>query len=181
MRRVTLFLLVLLVAVLAVISTVGTFLPHQFMMSGMGGMMGEGSGMGNFVWPTILIASTAVIVVVIAYVILFPSIKYSAETETKHELKSTTSDSDPMEIVMRVVKPDERAALDVLRNSAGVCLQKDITYKTGLSKLKTHRIVARLAERGIIQVRKIGKTNEITVPAWLQAGKPVRGLKGAKA
>ena len=76
-----------------------------------------------------------------------------------------------MDIVMRVVKPDERVALEVLRNSAGVCLQKDITYKTGLSKLKTHRIIARLAERGIIQVRRVGKTNEIRVPSWLGTSK----------
>jgi uncharacterized membrane protein len=70
---------------------------------------------------------------------------------------------------MRVLKADERAALEVLRNSGGRCLQKDITYKAGLSKLKTHRVVARLAERGVIQVKKVGKTNEITVPAWLKA------------
>lgn len=76
-----------------------------------------------------------------------------------------------MDVVMRVAKPDERLALEVLKNSGGRCLQKDITYKTGLSKLKTHRIVARLAERGIVQVRKAGKTNEITVPAWLKSDK----------
>jgi preprotein translocase subunit SecG len=177
MQRVTLFLLIIAVAVLAVISTFGTFLPRQ-MMSGMGGMMGEGSRMGNFLWPSILSASTAVIVVAVTYVILFPSIKYSKETQSKPEVPVTTADDlDPMSIVMRVVKPDERAALEVLRNSGGVCLQKDITYKTGVSKLKTHRIVARLAERGIIQVRKIGKTNEISAPAWLgtrqSAEKPV--------
>jgi len=167
MQRLTLFMIVILVAVLAVISSVGTFLPRQMMMSGMGGMMGERSGMGNFLWPTVLTGSTAVIVIVLTFVILFPSIKYSADTETRQEMAVPTVSLDPMTIVMRVAKPDERAALEVLRNSRGVCLQKDITYKTGLSKLKTHRIVARLAERGIIQVKKVGKTNEIRVPAWL--------------
>lgn len=169
MQRVTLFLLIIAVAALAMISSVGTFLPHQMMtMTGMGGMMGESSVMGFFLWPTILTASAAVVVVAVAYVILFPSIKYSSETtQTKPEIASPTTDFDPVSIVMRVVRPDERAALEVLRNSGGVCLQKDITYKTGVSKLKTHRIVARLADRGIIRVRKMGKTNEITVPAWL--------------
>ena len=168
MRPATLFLVIILVAALAVISTVGTFLPNQMMMmSGTGGMMSEMSGMGNFLWPTLLTASTAVVVIVVAYVILLPNIKYSSDTEPKHEIASSSSKPDPMDIVMRVVKPDERVALEVLRNSAGVCLQKDITYKTGLSKLKTHRIIARLAERGIIQVRKVGKTNEIRVPSWL--------------
>jgi len=182
MRRVTLFLLIILVAALAaVISTAGTFFPHQMMMSGMGGMMEQGAGMGIFLWPTILTASTVVIGVVVAYVILFPSIKYIRDTEPKHEIASSTANFDPMEIVMRVVKTDERAALEVLRNSAGVCLQKDITYKTGLSKLKTHRIVARLAERGIIQVRRLGKTNEIRIPAWLGTGESATKPNGTNA
>lgn len=168
MQRVTLFLLIILVASLAVISSVGTFLPRQMMMSDMGGMMGEGSGMGNFLWPTVLTGSTAVIVIVLAYAILFPNIKYSTDTETKQEIAIPAASLDPMTVVMRVTKPDEQAALEVVRNSGGVCLQKDITYKTGLSKLKVHRIVARLAERGIIQVRRVGKTNEIKVPAWLE-------------
>jgi predicted transcriptional regulator len=133
----------------------------------MSDMMGEGFGMGNFLWPTVLTGSTAVIVTVLAYVILFPNIKYSTDTETNQEFAIPAASLDPMTIVMRVTRPDERAALEVLRNSGGVCLQKDITYKTGLSKLKTHRIVARLAERGIIQVKRVGKTNEIRVPAWL--------------
>lgn len=126
--------------------------------------------MGNFLWPTVLIGSIAVMVIVIAYVILFPTINYSKDTEPKEEASIPTASLDAMSIVMRVAKPDERAALEVLKNVGGVCLQKDITYKTGLSKLKTHRIVARLAERGIVQVRKVGKTNEIRVPAWLTMG-----------
>ena len=136
-------------------------------------MMGQRYlGMGSFLWPTILTASAAVLVVVVAHLIAFPNIKY-VETSRKLEEAPTSIRTvlDPMDVVMRVVKPDERVALEVLKNSGGVCLQKDIAYKTGLSKLKTHRIVARLAERGVIQVRKVGKTNEITVPAWLKPDK----------
>jgi predicted transcriptional regulator len=107
-------------------------------------------------------------VVAIGYMIAFPSIKYSATPERKEESGVSVTTFDRMDIVMRIAKPDERAALEVLQKSGGTCLQKDITYKTGLSKLKTHRIVARLAERGIIQVKKAGKTNEIIIPAWLK-------------
>ncbi len=139
-------------------------------MSGVSGMMGERyGGMVNFLWPTLLTASAAVMVVAITYIIAFPTIKYSTAVEQKQEIDiPSLTNVDPMDIVIRVAKPDERAALEVLKNSGGLCLQKDITYKTGLSKLKTHRIVARLAERGIIDVKKVGKTNEIRVPAWLK-------------
>jgi len=176
MNRTSLFLLALIVAAVAVVSSVGTFLPHQMMMYGMSGMMGGrvGGEMMNFFWPTMMTASIAVIAVVVAYVIAYPAIKYStASGQEEQSQVLPASTFDPMDIVMRVAKPDERAALEVLKSSGGVCLQKEITYETGLSKLKTHRIVARLAERGIIQVKKAGKTNEISVPAWLKTQSPM--------
>lgn len=173
MQRRSLLILIIVAATTVAISSIGTFLPHQLMMGSMGRMMGEGSGFGvmpGFFWPTLFTASAAAVIVAAAYAIAYPSIKYSTNSSREDALPTAASASvDPMEIVMRVVRPDERRALEILRSSGGTCLQKDITYKSGLSKLKTHRIVARLAERGIVEVRKVGKTNEITVPAWLKA------------
>lgn len=175
MARTGFSLVIIIAAVAGVLSFAGTFLPHQIMMSGTQGMMGT-EGLGGMFWPSALTASIAVLVVVVGYLIAFPAIRYSQAPEADERFVSETAsvkggerDVDSLDIVMRVLKPDERAALEVLRNSAGVCMQKDIAYKAGLSKLKTHRVVARLAERGVIQVRKVGKTNEITVPAWLKS------------
>lgn len=169
MHRGVLFILIILAGVLAGLSSVATFQPDQSMMFGMRGMMGDRSGVIVFLSPLILSTSMAVAAIALTYVILYPSIKYSTSSRQEKEIASNlTTKLDPMDIVMRVAKPDERVALEVLRNSGWICLQKDITYKTGLSKLKTHRIVARLADRGIIQVKKVGKTNEISVPAWLK-------------
>ncbi len=134
----------------------------------MGGRLG--GEMMNFFWPSMMTVSIVIVAVVVAYVIAFPAIRYSAASEQEEPSQTmSVSTLDPMDVVMRVAKPDERAALEVLKGNGGVCLQKDITYKTGLSKLKTHRIVARLAERGIVQVKRVGKTNEISVPSWLKA------------
>jgi uncharacterized membrane protein len=155
LRRI-LFLLALIAGVFVIISSAATFLPHQTMMSRMMGQ--QYIGMGSLLWPAILTASAAALVVVVAYVIAFPNIKYvGTDAKIEQVPASKTKDIDPMDVVMRVAKPDERLALEVLKNSGGRCLQKDITYKTGLSKLKTHRIVARLAERGIVQVSGSGK------------------------
>jgi len=168
MQRTTFLLLILVVAVFLVLSLVGTFLPHQMMMSR---MMGETyGGMTNVFWPALLTSSTALMAVVFVYMIAFPNIKCSSSGEQaeKDQIAPPTL-GDPMDIVMRVVKDDERGVLEILKKGGGVCFQKDITYKTELSKLKTHRIIARLAERGIIQVKKAAKTNEIRVPSWLRA------------
>ncbi len=113
----------------------------------------------------LLAVSLTVMVAAIAFVIAFPSIRYS---ETKIHDNQVARSLDPVQIVMRASKADERTVLDIIRQKGGHCLQKDITYKTGFSKLRTHRIVARLAEREIILVKKKGKTNEITLPTWLK-------------
>lgn len=137
-------------------------------------MMGS-TMVGDMLWPSTLFLSAIVLILVIVYLLAYPPIKYTPPEEGKSVSRSPRAEPGPsnpnpdsLEIIMRVLKPDERVALEVVRNAGGVCMQKDITYKTGLTKLRTHRVVARLAERGVIQVRKLGKTNEITVPAWLK-------------
>jgi len=166
-RRVFLFIAVVVTAVVVLISFAGTFLSHQTMMSG---MMGEGySDRMGFFWPTMFTVSIAVVVVVVTYIALFPEIRSSTLQEKSDEYFSDATGLSPMDIVMRVSKSDERAVLGVLKASGGVCFQRDITYRTGFSKIKTHRIVARLADRGLIQVKKTGKTNEIRIPNWLKA------------
>ena len=168
MRRLHLVLLLTLVAAVVLISSVGTFLPHQMMMSN---MMGEGFEGMSFFWPMALTASTIVAIVAIAYVIAFPTIRYATPGQKEASLIPSNA-PNAVDVVMRVSKPDERAILEVLKERGGVCLQKDIVYQTQLSKVKTHRIIARLAERGVIVVKKSGKTNEISIPAWLKGQDP---------
>jgi len=136
------------------------------MMSDM--MRGMHVGEMSFFWPTTFIISTTAVVVIVVYAILFPSIKFSPALEKVENKAAAATALNPMDIVIRISKPDERVILEVLKETGGVCYQKDITYKTGFSKIKTHRIVARLAERGLIQVKKSGKTNEISIPNWLK-------------
>ena len=175
MRRLYLVLLLTLVAAVVLISSVGTFLPHQMMMSN---MMGEGFEGMSFFWPMALTASTIVAIAAIAYVIAFPTIRYATPGQEEASLIPSNV-PNAVDVVMRVSKPDERAVLEVLRKSGGVCLQKDIVYQTRFSKVKIHRIIARLAGRGVVVVEKSGKTNEISVPRWLR--EPNRQDKSALA
>jgi hypothetical protein len=73
-------------------------------------------------------------------------------------------------VVLRTLKPDERKVVDVLNTHGGTYLQKFITKETGLSRLKTHRVVASLSERGIVHVEKRGNTNEVSLVKWFQDG-----------
>jgi len=78
--------------------------------------------------------------------------------------KTTTS------MVIRTLKPDERKVVSVLDAHGGVYLQKFISKEAGLSRLKTHRVIAALSERGIVHAEKRGNTNEVTLVKWFHDG-----------
>ena len=73
-------------------------------------------------------------------------------------------------MVLRTLKPEEAAVINVLHVHGGTYLQKYISKESGLSRLKTHRIVAALSERGIIIVEKQGNTNKVSLVEWFQTG-----------
>src|SRR5881397_4436217 len=73
-------------------------------------------------------------------------------------------------MVLKTLKPDERTIVNVLDAHGGTYLQKYITREAGLSRLKTHRIVAALSERGIVIVEKYGNTNQVSRVKWFRDG-----------
>jgi uncharacterized membrane protein len=70
-------------------------------------------------------------------------------------------------LIERFLKPDELKVIRALRQAGGTLLQKEVGWSTGLSRLKTHRVISRLAERGLVSVERVGRTNRVGLPAWL--------------
>jgi hypothetical protein len=99
----------------------------------------------------------------IIYFLVLPEMKdyYGAPDQVGREVGA---------IVMRALKPDERKVVGVIRLHGGSYVQKFITREAGLSRLKTHRVVAALAERGIVRVEKRGNSNEVTLAEWFLEG-----------
>ena len=85
----------------------------------------------------------------------------------------------PYASVSKTLTAEERKVLDVLISHKGKYLQKYIRAETQLSRLKTHRIVSRLSERGIVTVERSGNTNEVHLSSWLQ-NKPYSNAKNDK-
>ena len=77
---------------------------------------------------------------------------------------------ETISVVLRTLKPDERKVVEVLDAHGGTYLQKFITKEAGLSRLKTHRVVAALSERGIVHVEERGNTNEVSLVDWFHDG-----------
>jgi uncharacterized membrane protein len=158
--------------------------------SGMGGMMGGGNGAStaSYFWiiPAALIGIAIVGGVGLAFYVAFPEIRTAKETgfvsnsepssiSPKPVMANAAGISsegvDPYELISRTMTPDEKKVLDVLTSHDGKYLQKYIKSETGLSRLQTHRIVARLADRGVVSVKQVGNTNEVLVSDWLKSCK----------
>lgn len=76
-----------------------------------------------------------------------------------------------LDAVLRVLNEDEKKIIETLVAEGGTMLQKDIRWKTGLSRVKTHRILFRLAGRGIVLAEKYYNTNKIVLASWLMKEK----------
>jgi hypothetical protein len=90
--------------------------------------------------------------------------------EMKNYVAGTGGGADAAALVLRTLKPDERKVVGVLDAHGGTYLQKYITKEAGLSRLKTHRVIAALTERGIVRAEKRGNTNEVSLMQWFHDG-----------
>lgn len=91
------------------------------------------------------------------------------------EMKNYYGGADPVgkgasAALLRALKPDEKRVVQVLRLHGGSYVQKFVTQEAQLSRLKTHRVVAALAERGVVNVEKRGNSNQVTLAKWFLDG-----------
>lgn len=68
-----------------------------------------------------------------------------------------------IDIIMKFLTPEDREIVRLLLEKDGRSTQSEIARLPGMSRLKAHRIVKKLEERGIVHVEKYGKINMIRV------------------
>ncbi|MHA2323783.1 MAG: helix-turn-helix transcriptional regulator [Promethearchaeota archaeon] len=103
----------------------------------------------------------------LAYFLLFPELK-TVDTKIQRNVFQSPEKSVAIESVRRTLTVDERKILEVLENHKGKYLQKYLRKEAGLSRLKTHRIIVRFSERGLVTLEKVGNTNEVRLVDWLR-------------
>ena len=121
-------------------------------------------------WGTLLIIAVTIAILGIGgvtYFFLFPEIRTTTNAP-KTVNYQTPQNSSAYESVLKTLNEDERKVLNVLKKHDGKYLQKYIRHEAKLSRLKTHRVLARFAERGIVTLQKTGNTNEVTLAEWLK-------------
>lgn len=100
---------------------------------------------------------------VVAYSMIFPEIMLDKD----EKLNPKEGFPDSFDGVMKVLREDERKVCMAILKEGGTAMQKDIRWMTGLSKVKTHRVVARLASRGVITVSKEDRRNRVSLAPWI--------------
>ena len=108
-----------------------------------------------------------------------PSLQQQTEHQTNKELwespnldrnVATVSEKDESEEALRkarvdatiqVLTEDEKKIVETILAAGGTMLQKEISWKTGYSRVKTHRILVRLIGRGVVSAEKYYNTNRI--------------------
>jgi hypothetical protein len=135
-----------------------------------GGFEGRGHGMGGefprSLWLVLFIVPLIIASTVLGYTLVFPELGEDKFGE-KPSLSAAEKGASPLGAILRVLNEDERRVIELLVVEGGTMLQKDIRWKTGLSRVKAHRILFRLAKRGIVSIEKYYNTNKIMLADWL--------------
>jgi len=118
----------------------------------------------------LFIAPLLVALSVIGYSLVFPNLS-AEKTEEQTSLRAVERGESALNAVLRVLNDDERKVIETLAAEGGTMLQKEIRWKTGLSRVKTHRVLFRLAKRGIVSAEKYYNTNKIVLANWLMKEK----------
>lgn len=141
----------------------------------MGGMMGESASVAatNSSVPyfgalfAALIGVTVVSIIGLSYYLVYPQIREGAIIPAPSSALENSNGPKAYESIAKTLTSEERKVINVLSGHNGKYLQKYIKNETGLSRLKTHRILARLSERGIVSLEKTGNTNQVYLANWL--------------
>jgi uncharacterized membrane protein len=88
------------------------------------------------------------------------------DTDVAPEIPLRSQDTS-IDVARRLLESDERQVFDELVKAGGSLLQKELSWETGFSRVKTHRILVRLIRRGVVTSEKYYNTNKITLADWL--------------
>lgn len=121
----------------------------------------------SFLRASILVISGAAFMFltigVVAYLMIFPEIVLDTDPKSNPEEGLPAS----FDGVMKVLRDDEKKVCMAIWEEGGTALQKDVRWATGLSKVRTHRVVARLASRGVVTVSKEDRRNRLSLAPWI--------------
>lgn len=97
-------------------------------------------------WAQLRIRQVVIFAIVTAVVLAFFILRYLIKSE---------------KMVLSVLDDFERRVMDIIMANEGEVNQRKVVQETNLSKAKVSRVVKSLAERGLIEVQRLGRTNKL--------------------
>ena len=92
---------------------------------------------------------------------------YYPETRPTQKKEELGPHPTPYDVLIYISTPDEVKVIEAIKKLENKAYQFEIARYSGLSKMKVHRIIQRLLERGIIEVEKRGKYNRVSLKKWV--------------
>ncbi|MDO8427870.1 MAG: hypothetical protein Q7S92_01525 [Candidatus Diapherotrites archaeon] len=89
----------------------------------------------------------------------------TGKVETKQKaLKSN------IEVLLQFLDKDEQTLVNKLIEGKGQALQAEVSRLPGMTRLKSHRVILKLMDKGVIEKQELGKTNIIKFKKELKEG-----------
>lgn len=93
---------------------------------------------------------------------------YFPEVRTrKHVTDAPDATATPMQVIKYVSTEEENAVIEAIHELSERTYQFEIARVSGLSRMKVHRVLKRLEERGIIRRESEGRGSRVFLAEWL--------------
>ena len=133
---------------------------------------GRGHGMSaefpRSFWLVLFVVPLFFVVALLGYTLVFPELSDEKSKQKPSSVPAVEKGESVLSAILRVLNDEEKKIVETLVVEGGTMLQKDIRWKTGLSRVKTHRVLFRLGKRGIVTAEKYYNTNKIKLADWLR-------------
>jgi uncharacterized membrane protein len=175
MQKATLTVLILLLAVSVTGLVLFYFESNSDTRMGHGAHSGSATQNYDLLWLAIFVIPLIGALIIIVFSVFFPKNRTQQDQIVKQiEIPPDSVNKDSaLQAVLRVLNPDEKKIIEILASAqGGSMLQKEIRWKTGLTRVQTHRILMRLLERKIISIEKHYNTNKVTLAEWVTRNEP---------
>lgn len=98
---------------------------------------------------------------------IYQILNYVYPKLVKSDSPAPTSNSSPFEIVSHISTEEEVKVLNAILDLSPRAYKFEISRKTGLSRMKVHRILQRLEQRDIVEIEKVGRNSRVKLASWL--------------
>ncbi|MCR4368606.1 MAG: hypothetical protein NUV67_01740 [archaeon] len=83
---------------------------------------------------------------------------------TEKSLKKNT------DVILKLLNSEEKKLVNLLIENNGKILQAEVTRLPGMTKVKSHRVVQKLIDRGVLEKESVGKTNVLKFTQEIKEG-----------